>query len=274
VAPLALVALAELLIVLLGGIDISVGAIMSLASVVFATQLPHGFLVAALLGIGVAVGCGLFNGVLVAYLRLPAIATTLASTFIFSALANEVLDRPGGTVSADVTNMTSGEFLPYVPAAFVWVLVAAVLLWLLLTRTVLGRQIYGAGSSAAALRTSGSDPRRARLAAFLIAGVLIALAAILLVGSTATGDPKSGDPYLLNAIAAVALGGAAFTGGSGSVSGTVCAAAVLGLIGNLLFFAGIDSYWQYVIGALIIIFVVGLPALGRLVAARRAAVAA
>jgi ribose transport system permease protein len=269
VAPLALVALAELLVVLLGGIDISVGAVMSLASVVFATRLGDGFLVAALLAIGAALGCGLFNGLLVAYLRLPAIATTLASTFIFAALANEVLDRPGGVVPTSVTDATSGELLPYVPAAAVWVVAAAVLLWLVLNRTVLGRQIYGAGSSAAALRTSGHDPRRARLAAFLIGSVLTALAAILLVGSTATGDPKSGDPYLLNAIAAVALGGAAFTGGSGSVSGTLCAAAVLGLIGNLLFFAGINSYWQYVIGSLIIVTVVGLPALGRGLAARR-----
>ncbi|HEY8583214.1 MAG TPA: ABC transporter permease [Capillimicrobium sp.] len=264
VAPLALVALAELLVVLVGGIDISVGAVMSLASVVFATMLgEQPVALAVLAAVGAAIGCGVLNGVLVAYGRLPAIATTLASAFIFGALANEVLDRPGGSVSTEVTNATSGEFLPYVPAALVWVLIAAVALWLVLNRTVLGRQIYGAGSSAAALRTSGHDPRRAQLAAFVIGAILTALAAILLVGSTATGDPKSGDPYLLNAIAAVALGGAAFSGGQGSVSGVVCAAGVLGTIGSLLFFAGINSYWQYVIGSAIIIVVVGLPALVR-----------
>lgn len=273
IAPLALVALAELLIVLVGGIDISVGAVMSLAGVIFATQMEdHGAGVAAAEALAAAVACGLLNGALVAYGRLPTIATTLASAFIFGALANEVLDRPGGNVPVEVTNATSGELVPYVPAALVWVLGAGVVLWLILNRTVVGRQIYGAGSSASALRASGHDPRRAQLAAFAIGGALTALAAILLVGSTATGDPKAGDPYLLNAIAAVALGGAAFTGGSGSVSGTIAGAAVLGTIGSLLFFAGIESYWQYVIGSLIIVGVVGLPALTRIVRGRRGAV--
>jgi ribose transport system permease protein len=266
VAPLALVALGQLLVVLVGGIDISVAAVMSLANVVFATQLESmSPLVAGLMAIGVGMGCGLFNGLLAAYGRLPTIAVTLAASFIFGSLANEVLDRPGGAVSEDVTLATSGELAPYVPVALVWVLVAAALLWLLLQKTALGRHIYGAGSNAEGMRAAGLNDRLATLSAFVIAGALVALGGILLAGSTATGDPKSGDPYLLNAIAAVALAGASFTGGRGSVVGTICAAAILGLVGNVLFFAGVDSYWQYVVGSVIIVAVVGVPVVvGRL----------
>lgn len=269
VAPLALVALGQLLVVLVGGIDISVAAVMSLANVVFATQLETTSpLVAGLLALGVGMACGLFNGLLSAYGRLPTIAVTLASSFIFGSLATEVLDRPGGAVTESVTLATSGELLPYVPVALVWVLAAAALLWVLLQKTSLGRHIYGAGSNAEGMRAAGLNARGAQLCAFVLSGALVALGAILLAGSTATGDPKSGDPYLLNAIAAVAVAGASFSGGRGSVMGTICAAAILGLVGNVLFFAGVESYWQYVIGSVIIVAVVGVPVLSRRLRAR------
>lgn len=274
VAPLALVALGQLLVVLVGGIDISVAAVMSLTNVVFATQLDHASpLVAGALAIVVGMGCGLFNGLLAAYGRLPTIAVTLASSFIFGALATEVLDRPGGAITESVTNATSGELAPYVPIALVWVLAAGVLLWLLLQRTALGRHIYGAGSNADGMRAAGLNARAAQLSAFVLAGALVALGAILLAGSTATGDPKSGEPYLLNAIAAVAVAGASFRGGKGSVVGVICAAAILGLVGNVLFFAGVESYWQYVIGSVIIVLVVGVPVLWRRVRTRTGATA-
>jgi ribose transport system permease protein len=260
VVPLALVALGQLLVVLVGGIDISIGAIMSLCNVVFATQLEDvSPPVALLLAMGVGLACGLFNGFLVAYGGLPAIAVTLASAFIFGSLAREVLDRPGGGVTKEIYLATSGELLPYLPVSLVWLSVVAVLLWLLLQRTALGRHIYGVGSSMESVRAAGIDARLTKLLAFGLAGMATSAGAMMLAASTVTGDPRSGDAYLLSSIAAVALAGAAFTGGRGSIIGTVLAACTLGLIGNLLFFAGINSYWQYVISALIIFTVVGLP---------------
>jgi ribose/xylose/arabinose/galactoside ABC-type transport system permease subunit len=104
--------------------------------------------------------------------------------------------------------------------------------------------------------------------AFVVGGALVAAGAVLLAGSSATGDPKSGDPYLLNAIAAVALAGARFTGGRGSIAGTLAAAAVLGLIGNLLFFAGSSRTGSTVIGSITIVAVIGLPVFWRAVATR------
>ena len=260
VVPLAFAALGQLIIVLVGGIDISIGAIMSLANVVFATamvSLPMPL--AMLAGIGAGLACGLFNGFLVAYVRLPAIAVTLASAFIIGSISREVMDRPGGGITPEFYLATSGELLPYVPISLFWLALTAVLLWLLLQRTALGRHIYGVGSSADSVRTAGLNSRGAQLAAFALSSIVVSLGGIMLAGSTITGDPRSGDPYLLSSIAAVALAGASFTGGRGSIIGTILAACTLGLVGSLLFFAGVNSYWQYVIAALIVISVVGIP---------------
>lgn len=270
VVPLAIAALAQLMIVLIGGIDISIGAVISLCNVVFATSLaslpgPAAFLVAVLIG----TGCGLFNGLLVAFGRLPAIAVTLASTFIIGAIARTILDRPGGALSETVFNVTSGEAIPFVPMAIVWLVIVGVGVWFVLQRTAFGRQIYGVGSNRDAVQAAGINSRLAILGAFILSGVLASIAAVLLAGSTVTGDPRSGDPYLLTSIAAVALSGASFAGGRGSVLGTIAAAIVLGLVGNLLFFAGINSYWQYIINALIIFAVVAIPVLVRIVGTRK-----
>ena len=260
VVPLAIVALAQLIIVITGGIDISIGAMMSLCNVVFATQYAQlSPPVAILLALVTGALCGIFNGVLVAYLRLPAIAVTLASSFIFAALARQILDRPGGTLGEAVYFATSGELFPFFPIALLWLIIAAVLVWLYLQRTPLGRQVYGVGSHRPAVPAAGPNSRFTTLLAFTVAGTLVGYASILLAGSTMTGDPRSGDSYLLTSIAAVALSGALFSGGRGSVLGTVLAAITLGMVGNLLFFAGINSYWQYVINALIILAVVAIP---------------
>ncbi|UOQ59531.1 ABC transporter permease [Leucobacter rhizosphaerae] len=260
VVPLAIVALAQLIIVITGGIDISIGAMMSLCNVVFATQYAQlSPPVAILLALATGALCGLFNGVLVSYLRLPAIAVTLASSFIFAALARQILDRPGGTLGEAVYFATSGELFPFFPIALMWLIIAAVLVWLYLQRTPLGRQVYGVGSNRQAVQAAGLNSRLTTLIAFTVAGTLVGYASILLAGSTMTGDPRSGDSYLLTSIAAVALSGALFSGGRGSVLGTVLAAITLGMVGNLLFFAGINSYWQYVINALIILAVVAIP---------------
>lgn len=263
VVPLAIVALAQLLIVLTGGIDISIGAMMSLCNVVFATQFANlSAPVAVLLAVGTGAACGLFNGVLVAYVKLPAIAVTLASSFIFAALARQILDRPGGTLGEAVYFATSGELFPFFPVSILWLALIAVGVWGFLQRSAMGRQVYGVGSNRIAVQSAGLDSRLTTLITFVAAGVLVSLGAMLLAGSTMTGDPRSGDSYLLTSIAAVALSGAAFAGGRGSVLGTVLAAITLGMVGNLLYFAGINSYWQYVINAAIILAVVALPVVG------------
>ena len=260
VVPVALATIAQLIIVTTGGIDISIGAMMSLANVIFATQFAlWPWPVAVLMGLGTGLACGLLNGVLVAYLRLPAIAVTLATAFIFGAFAREILDRPGGALDDSVYAVLAGNLVPFIPLAFVWLGLAVVVTWFLLQKTRIGRTVYGVGSSEHAVSSAGMHSRLSVLFAFGLSGLLVGLAAIVLAGSTMTGDPRSGDPYVLTTIAAVALSGASFAGGRGSILGAILAAITLTLISKLLFFANINSYWQYVISALIVFAVVGIP---------------
>ena len=261
VVPLALATLAQMLIVVVGGIDISIGAVLSLVNVVFAlSTFVMPIPMAILSGLATGVAAGLFNGFLVAYGRLPAIAVTLATFFIFGAITKELMDRPGGNINYDFFLATSGELFPFFPMSLFWLVVIATGLWFVLQRTALGRHIYAAGSNSHGLEAAGVNSRRTVLIAFGISGLLIAVAAIMLAGSTLTGDPRSGDSYLLNSIAGVALAGVSFAGGRGSILGAILAAFTLGLIGNFLFFAGINSAWQFIVAALILFSVVALPA--------------
>jgi ribose transport system permease protein len=260
VVPVAIATIAQLIIVTTGGIDISIGAVMSLANVIFATQFALvPWPVAVLMGLGTGLACGLINGLFVAYLRLPAIAVTLATAFIFGALAREILDRPGGALDESVYAVLAGNLVPFIPLAYVWLGLAVVVTWFLLQKTRIGRTVYGVGSSEHAVSSAGMHSRLSVLFAFGLSGLLVGLAAIFLAGSTMTGDPRSGDPYVLTTIAAVALSGASFAGGRGSILGAILAAITLTLVNKLLFFANINSYWQYVISALIVFAVVGVP---------------
>jgi len=262
VVPLAFAAIAQMIVVIVGGIDISIGAIMSLCNVSFALMminLSPAIAIPATLLIGVA--AGLFNGLLVAYLRLPAIAVTLASFFIIGALTRELMDRPGGGISFEFFLATSGELLPFVPVSFFWLSLFAVALWFVLQKTRFGRHVYAVGSNPEGLEAAGVHSRATIVMAFMLSGLTVSIGAIMLAGSTLTGDPRSGDAYLLNSIAAVALAGVSFAGGRGSILGAILAAFTLGLIGNFLYFAGINASWQYIIAALILLSVVAIPAI-------------
>jgi ribose transport system permease protein len=254
ITPIALVALAQLVVVLIGGIDISLASIVSLANVVFVQIVQEQSAVLALL-IALAVGllCGLANGLASSYLKLPALIVTLATSFVFAAFAVWVQDRPGGLVPFDVMDAVNGRLLPYVPMAAVWLFGVAIVLQLLLRRTTLGRGIYGFGSSVSGVEAAGLRSRTIQISAFVIAGSLAAGAGIFLAASTGTGDPRFGVPYLLLGVTAVAIGGASFAGGAGTVLGTLAGSAVLGLIGSVLYFVRIMDAWQWVIGAVIIV---------------------
>lgn len=260
ITPLALVAMAEMLVVLTAGIDLSIAGLMCFADVVFVrVDMDHGVAIALAVTILLGAVCGTANGLLVAFLRLPTVVVTLASSFVFGALALEVMYAPGGVVTNGGLTVTTGELLPYVPIGFAWLLIIGGLLWFLLNRTVVGRSIYGIGSNSAAVQAGGLHPRLARITAFAAGGSTTSLAAVTLAGQSASGDPRVGVPYLLLGIAAVAVGGVSFSGGAGTLLGATCGATILALTGSLLFFAGITDAWQYIIGALIIVVAVALP---------------
>lgn len=253
-APLIIVACAQCMVVLLGGIDLSVGSVMSLATVVAASYTSFGgdfaANVAIVLGIGLAVG--LVNGVGV-ILGINPLIMTLSTLALAKGVALLVLSSPGGTLSStmnDVLNLSVGLIPVFF---FVLAVVITFVLWYVLSATTIGRHIYATGGSIPNAAKSGIHWQRTTLLVYAASGLLAAVAGLALLERIFTGDPLSGDPYTLDSITAVVLGGVALTGGRGSLLGVVAGAMLLALIDNLFNIFNIFSYYQYVAKGLILI---------------------
>lgn len=260
--PLFLVAMAQSVVMLTGGIDLAVGQMMSLATVVLATQMydnPLSMLTATLI---VLVGGGIlgaFTGGIVSFFKLPAIIVTLATSFIWGGWALFVLSVPGGHLPVSFATGLTGRLAGVVPMTLI-VLIAALLIWKYIKTTRLGLGIYAVGDNPRGAFVSGIPVLRARVAAYVIAGVMTAIAGIGLGSYAATGDPLIGAPYSLASISAAVLGGISFFGGQGQLKGTIAGALTLGLMTQVLFISGLSPAYQRVIYGAVLIIALGIKA--------------
>ncbi|GGQ54328.1 ABC transporter permease [Kitasatospora griseola] len=258
-----LLAVVQTVVIICGGLDISVGSQAGLASVVSAMVFtstganPY-------LGIGAAVaigaGIGLFNGAIIIYGRVNPTIATLAGLAAYKGVAQLV---SGGRAQGYVLNDPVFIFLSRGKIAglptMVWLLVlTAVAVHLLLTYTDIGRNIYAIGGNDAAARLAGINLNKYLVSAYALSGMVAALAGILLTARTGSGQPVSGSEGLeLQSITAAALGGCALKGGKGTIGGTLLAVALLGALQNGLTVQGINAFWQNVAqGALLVAAVV------------------
>jgi ribose transport system ATP-binding protein len=260
--PLFLVAMAQSVVMLTGGIDLAVGQMMSLATVVLATQMfdtpGSKALAVAIVLVGGGL-LGLFTGSIVTYVRLPAIIVTLATSFIWAGWALLVLNVPGGHLPVSFAKDFTGQVAGAVPMTLV-VLAVVLLAWKLIKTTPLGLSIYAVGDNARGAFVSGIPVRRARIAAYIIAGVMTALAGIGLSAYAATGDPLIGASFSLASISAAVLGGISFFGGQGQLKGTIAGALTLGLMTQVLFISGLSPAYQRVIYGAVLIIALGVKA--------------
>jgi ribose transport system permease protein len=264
-APLIIVACGQCMVVLLGGIDLSVGSVMSLATVVAASYTSFGGDFAANVGIvlGIGLAVGLVNGLGV-ILGINPLIMTLSTLAFAKGAALLVLSSPGGSLAStmnDVLNIGVGLIPLFF---FVLAVVIAIVLWYVLSATTIGRHIYAAGGSIPNAAKSGIHWKRTTILIYAVSGLLAAVAGLALLGRVFTGDPLSGDPYTLDSITAVVLGGVALTGGRGSLLGAVAGAMLLALIDNLFNIFNIFSYYQYVAKGLILIVALLLYSVGDL----------
>jgi ribose transport system permease protein len=256
--PLALVTIAQALLMLNGGITLAIGPLVSLGAVIAATTMggplgvPGGIVAVAITGL---VAGGLM-GAIVAHLRLPAIIVTLASSFIITGIALIILPRPGGAVPAWFSDLLAGN----TPFAFL-LLVLTLVAWKLFLATPTGLGIYAAGDNPVGAYRSGVPVERVRLISFALSGLLTALAGLFVAAQTGSGDPVIGTPFTLNSIAAAVLGGVGFLGGKGTMRGAVCGSLLLSLMINVMFFMGFPPVAQYVAQGLIIVGAVAIPSL-------------
>lgn len=264
VTIIAIIGVAQTLVILTAGIDLSVGAIMVLTSTMMgrlAIVAGVPVEIAFFVGLAAGFGCGLLNGALVTYLRLPPFIVTLGSWSIFGALnlwysgsqtirSQEVaqeaplLQWMGAAVQFGGARFTMGTLL---------MLVLAAVIWYLLNLTAFGRHVYATGDDSDAARLTGINTRRVLLAVYGCAGLVSAVGAWALIGRVGAISPTSGATANLDSITAAVIGGTSLFGGRGTIVGTLIGALIVGVFRNGLALSGLDALWQeFAVGILII----------------------
>ncbi|MGH8800568.1 MAG: ABC transporter permease [Casimicrobiaceae bacterium] len=246
---LAIVAMAQTLVVLTSGIDLSVGMIMVLANCLGSAIVVGSPLTTALGVLGVLlVGslCGAINALIVIFGRLQPIVTTIATGAVYYGAALALRPVPGGDVNASLADALTGQLPGGVPASLALLLALVAIVWLPFRRSTVGRAAYAVGSSEVAAYMSGVPIRRARFVAYTLSGLLASVAGLFLTFITYTGEASAanGGAYTLYSIAAVVLGGVSLFGGSGSAIGAIFGALMFRTIGDLLFVFNVEPLWQ------------------------------
>jgi ribose transport system permease protein len=265
-APLAIAATGQTLVILTGGFDLSAGAVISLVNVVVATNMsdtPGGILLWSLIGVGVGMATGAFNGFFIAFFRLQPIVVTLSTMFIVQGLTLLVLDKPGGMVPMGLSNALALDAVPdLVPMALV-LLGIIVLLWLWLKSTRLGTAIYAIGSDIEAARARGISTRLVQFTVYVLAGGCYGFAGVFVSAQTGAGDPLVGNSMLLQIFGAVVVGGTRLGGGRGGVVGSIIGAYILMIIVNILLVLNVSAYYSTVVEGCILILAVLAGAISR-----------
>jgi ribose transport system permease protein len=269
---LAFAGMAQTTVVITGGIDLSVGPIISmsnsLASATFSesNDLPNVVMVVILV-LAAASLAGFVNGLIVVYGRLQPIIVTLATSSIYSGIALYLRPRPGGYVPeayGDLLTKRVGQLLPehvfgqdptgiaaffdslfnFIPASVILLLLVLLLIWIPFQRSKLGLWVYAVGSHEGAAYMSGVNVKQAKVFAYMLGGLFAGIAGLFLTAQTRSGDATTGAVFTLQSIAVVVLGGTSLFGGSGGVAGTIAGAVALRLIPTILFFARVNPLQQ------------------------------
>jgi ribose transport system permease protein len=260
--PLCFAAMAQAVIVISGGIDLSIGSLMGVINVLSAREMADmSFRQAILFSlalIALTMLASAFTGLIIVLSRIPDIVVTLGMLFVWQGVALWIMEIPGGAVPTQFSDLAIGDLgKTGIPNAAVVVFAALLLVWVPLRWLRPGLAIYAVGSNRNSAYLSGINVARTRVGAYMLAGVFTGLAGLSLSASSGIGDPNSGSTYTLNSVAAVVLGGVSLLGGVGGLIGVIAAAYVLTLSKIVLLLRGTDpNYANVYQGALIILVVV------------------
>ncbi len=247
-------------VILTGGIDLSVGSVAALAGVVAASIAATDFVgsvaFASVAALGVGLGVGVFNGVMVAWFRVPPFVTTLAMLTICRGLAFVLTGgRAVGNLPAGF-GLFGREHVLGVPVPVILMLLVFAAGWFVLKRMTFGRYVYAVGGNREAAFLAGVNVKGVTMLVYILNGLLVGLAGLVLASRLGAGVPNAGIQYELDVIAAVVVGGTSLNGGRGSVIATLWGAVFIGVLNNGLNLAGIDPYMQRIaLGAVILLAV-------------------
>ena len=259
-ATIGVITVGATFVIIGGGIDLSVGAIMALASVwatTLATQ-QYGPAVMAVCALVVGVGTGIVNGLLIAYGKVVPFIATLAMLVAARGLAQRLSDRKTQLVRSEnsvIVDLSTTRVLgiPLLVYLFVAIVIAG---WIVLNRTTFGRRTYAVGGNPEAARLAGIDVRRHTVLIYALSGLCCGIAAIIIMARTTAGSSTHGDLYELDAIAAVIIGGTLLSGGKGTLMGSILGLLILTIITNLFILNGLDTSAQLIAKGLIIVVAV------------------
>jgi ribose/xylose/arabinose/galactoside ABC-type transport system permease subunit len=256
VAPLALASIGQTVVLLLGGIDLSIGSVISLSTIIVASVsassgmgLPEGILLSVAAGAAV----GAVNGFGIAKLNIPPLIMTLSTMAFVKGLSLYIMPSPGGMVSDNFV-MAMGNNWGIVSLSGILIIVFYAVSFFLLGGTKFGRYIYATGADEIAADKAGLPGAKVKISGYILAGIFAALAGVILAAKMASGDPVVGDTYSMDSVAASVVGGTSLMGGIGGVLGTLAGSFLISIINNILNMLNIFAYYQYIIKGLILVF--------------------
>ena len=261
-APLALVSLGQNMSVITGGIDLSVGAIVSLATAIASNLMEIDPLLAIVVVVLGGLAIGAFNGAAVTKLKVDPFIATLGSMGIASGIALYLRPHPGGYISPEFINVILykqeifGVLFPVGP--FTILVVTVIVGELLLMRRNFGRMIYAIGGNETYARMLGVPIDKVKFLVYAASGVVSAIAGLYVAALMNAGDASVGDPYVLNSLIAVTLGGTPITGGSGRFINTVGAAMVVSTIDRILNQLGVNIWWSWIIKGVLLAAIIAI----------------
>ncbi len=249
IAPLAFAALGQMAVILLGGIDLTTGPVISLvttiASHLLAPEPPVPVVIGIVSCLVAGLSIGLFNAFLIVRLKIPDLVATLGTFSIVQGLALLVRPSPGGTIAPEVAAHVT-QRMGMVPIAFLLVVIVYVLAELLLARGRIGARLYAVGSAVEAAEVAGIRAGRVKAVAYIFSGLMAAIAGIIIAARIGSGDPQAGSTFTLASVTAVVTGGTSVFGGTGTAIGTFFGATLVVLLQNILNQFQVSAYWQYV----------------------------
>lgn len=252
----AVIAVGMTLVIMTRGIDLSVGSIVGLSSMVAADLLSHGILAGIGAGLLVGLVCGLINGTLIARLKLPDFIVTLGTLSIYRGAALIYTDgQPIYGLSKEFRAVFAGRLFD-IPTPVIIAVVIAGLAYLLVRYTALGEQIIAIGGNEEAARLSGIDIERVKVIVYTISGLLSSIAGFVLIARIGAAEPIGGNGFELQAIGSAVIGGASLFGGVGNPLGSLVGALTLGGLQNGLTLMNVPSFWQYVASGTVVILAV------------------
>ena len=249
------------LVMVAGGLDLSVGSVVAIAGVVAAKfAADAGWPLGAAFGMGILAGAvfGSLNAFLVVGLRINPVIATLGTLYMGRGMALLLAGgEPVKGVPLAFNDLATSTIGPISTPVFIFVIVAAAMLFIE-RKTLLGRWAVASGGNPEAARLSGIPIDRTRITLYILSGLAAGIAGIFINSRVATGDPNSGVGFEFDVIVAVILGGTALSGGQGTIIGTVVAVFILGVLGNGLNLLGVESFSQYVVKGVLLVFAVGI----------------